>query len=79
MSAKLIMTTAELRLLRNAAEGIDVQRLAAEEGVTRKEVESKLKGIYKKLKAADPVVALQRLAQTDFMIIDGQNPDSKAG
>jgi DNA-binding CsgD family transcriptional regulator len=67
---KLVLTTAELRILRRAADGTDPQKLAQSEGVATKEINRKLNEVCKKLHAHDPVEAIQKLAKADFTVKD---------
>lgn len=66
----LTFTTAELRLLRYVADGAKLEVLAAQEGVTRKEIEARLKSVYKRLESRNPLEALQKLAQSSFEVVE---------
>jgi DNA-binding CsgD family transcriptional regulator len=74
LTVKLSITTVELRLLRHAASGAHAQQVASLEGISKKEAESKLKELYRKLQATNAVEALQNLARTDFIVDDVQRP-----
>ena len=66
----MTFTTAELRLLRYVADGAKLENLAMQEGVSKKEIETRLKSVYKRLDSRDPVEALQKLAQSSFEVIE---------
>jgi DNA-binding CsgD family transcriptional regulator len=66
----LTFTPAELRLLRYAAEGAKLETLALQEGISKKEIEMRLKNVFKRLDSRDPVEALQKLAQSNFKVVD---------
>lgn len=66
----LTFTTAELRLLRYAADGAKLETLALQEGINKKEMETRLKNVYKRLNSQNPVEALQKLAQSNFKVVD---------
>lgn len=66
----LTFTTAELRLLRYVADGAKLETLAIQEGVSQKEIESRLKSVFKRLESRDPVEALQKLAQSNFKVVE---------
>jgi DNA-binding CsgD family transcriptional regulator len=66
----LTFTTAELRLLRYVADGAKLETLAIQEGVSQKEIENRLKSVFKRLESRDPVEALQKLAQSNFKVVE---------
>lgn len=66
----LTFTTAELRLLRYVADGAKLDVLATQEGVPLKEIEARLKSVYKRLDSNNPVEALQKLAQSSFEVVE---------
>lgn len=66
----LTFTTAELRLLRYVADGAKLETLAVQEGINKREIEARLKNVYKRLNSHDPVEALQKLAQSNFKVVD---------
>ncbi len=67
----LTFTTAELHLLRRVADGTKPETLALQEGVTKQEIETRLKSVYKRLNSRDPVEAMQKLAQSSFEVVQG--------
>ncbi len=67
---KIQVTAHELTVLRKIAEGIEINALALEEGLTRREAELHLKSVYKKLKTSTPLEALKLLAQSNFEVVD---------
>lgn len=66
----LTFTVTELRLLRYVADGAKLEKIALQEGVSHKEIEMRLKSVFKRLKSRDPVEALQKLAQSNFNVVD---------
>lgn len=66
----VIITTQELSLLRMTAEGVDVEEMERAEKISKKEIDARLKTVYKKLKTRNPLEALQVLAQTEFKVVD---------
>lgn len=66
----VIITTQELSLLRMTAEGVEVEEMERAEKISKKEIDARLKTVYKKLKTRNPLEALQVLAQTEFKVVD---------
>jgi hypothetical protein len=56
--------------LRKAAEGVETEKIIQQEKLTKKEMDSQLITVYKKLKAQTPIDALQALAKVKFTVVD---------
>ena len=52
------------------AEGVEVEEMERAEKISKKEIDARLKTVYKKLKTRNPLEALQVLAQTEFKVVD---------
>ncbi|MCX7637536.1 MAG: LuxR C-terminal-related transcriptional regulator [Cyclobacteriaceae bacterium] len=66
----LVIKSQTLSLLRLAAEGLTPDEITRIENISKKEIETQLKQVYKQLKTTDPLQALQLLAKTDFKVVD---------
>lgn len=67
---KIQVSTLELTILKHTSEGYEAEDLARDLSMSKKEVESSLKGIYKKLQTKTPLESLQRLAKSEFTVVD---------
>ncbi|MCS6973561.1 MAG: LuxR C-terminal-related transcriptional regulator [Cyclobacteriaceae bacterium] len=70
MILSLVIKSQTLSLLRLAAEGLTPDEITRIENISKKEIETQLKQVYKQLKTTDPLQALQLLAKTDFKVVD---------
>jgi len=67
---KITLTSLELKILKHTSEGLSTSDLSRDLQMREKDVNANLKSIYKKLQTTEPLTALQKLAKSDFVVVD---------
>jgi len=67
---KLTLTSLELKILKYASEGKNLNDLTGELRLSKKQLDSELRNVCNKLHTKSPLQALQQLVKTEFEVID---------
>jgi len=66
---KIVLTSHELEILKQASAGKSTDLIASETGRNKNEVDKDLKSVCVKLKNKNPLDAMQALLKSDFEVI----------